>query len=314
MINIYCFIRDESDKLGVRFDAEKLYEEGKDYQASKLPVVVPLPDRAIDIASGCHHFVALTQTGQVYTFGDGSKGQLGRIEAKHLNSISTNRELFMIPGKVDFGPNVQIVRIFSKQWSSFALTAEGTLYAWGLNNYFQLGFETKKSVDLSMNESVDTTFMGEPFPVSVPLDKIDGQVVKVSNGQQHLAVLTDKGYVYTCGNAHYGKLGHGKDFIEEHKNLNYLKQISPEHFDSPVTDLDCGDFCTIAITQSGRLYSWGQGSVHIGSRDNDLFEPHLIDAGLWVQNSVFSSVSVGPQFTLAVGNLKSQPDSNGKSD
>jgi len=42
------------------------------------PTHIPIPKRAISIAAGGHHSVVLTSDGEVYTFGNHQKGQLGR--------------------------------------------------------------------------------------------------------------------------------------------------------------------------------------------------------------------------------------------
>ena len=42
------------------------------------PTHIPIPKRAVAIVAGGHHSVVLTHDGEVYTFGNHSKGQLGR--------------------------------------------------------------------------------------------------------------------------------------------------------------------------------------------------------------------------------------------
>ena len=169
-------------------------KEGGDRLPTRVPRRVQLntgdsnlaSTKIVDIASGSHHVLLLTEAGEVLSLGEGSKGQLGRIEAADLDSIATKRELFIVPGKVDFSkavpsdsaaPAPKIRRIFAGQWASFALSESGTLYAWGLNNYFQLGFRTAAPVEMTNGNgnAADTSINcpalslhAELFPAVVP--------------------------------------------------------------------------------------------------------------------------------------------------
>ncbi len=171
-------------------------KEGGDRLPTRVPRRVQLEGdnlastKIVDIASGSHHVLLLTEAGEVLSLGEGSKGQLGRIEAADLDSIAAKRELFIVPGKVDFSkvavpaegssaPPPKIRRIFAGQWASFALSESGTLYAWGLNNYFQLGFRTAAPVEMTNGNgngnAADTSINcpalslhAELFPAVVP--------------------------------------------------------------------------------------------------------------------------------------------------
>lgn len=294
-------------------------EHGNDRFATKLPRRVELANgaKAIDIASGCHHFLILTEDRQVYTFGEGSKGQLGRIDKDDLLSIKTERELFMKPQPIPFfeGSKVRIEKIFARHWCSYALAEDGTLYAWGLNNYYQLGFRTEKLVDIGANDSAIriTNLALELKPIEVTLDTIKaldgGKVIKVANGQQHVLMLDDVGRVYSCGSALYGKLGHGKQFHDNHcgedKCIDFLKQISTDFFRNEfIVDIESGDFCSMAISSKGHLFAWGQGGIHIGTDSGeDRFQPEMV-TGMFADITQFLRVSSAPQYAAVIGVIK----------
>ncbi|XP_010783540.1 probable E3 ubiquitin-protein ligase HERC3, partial [Notothenia coriiceps] len=82
------------------------------------------------VACGSHHSVALTKDGQVYTWGQGSRGQLGLGERdpstkypQHLNSLSA----------------VPLVQVAAGGGQSFALSVSGAVFSWGSNHCGQLG-------------------------------------------------------------------------------------------------------------------------------------------------------------------------------
>lgn len=309
----FHFPRDDSNKIGLFADDAKKYS---DYLSTREPRQVDLAGKkVVNIASGSHHFLMLTEEGEIYSLGEGSKGQLGRITAADLNTIASNRDLFIKPGLVKFAEPVKISRIFAGQWSSFALTEAGVLYAWGLNNYFQLGFRTKTPVEMAdQDASINSmcSLQAELTPIQVPTPESVTEVVSVTCGQQHVAILDIDGHIYTGGSVHYGKLGHGKEIQEqvgEGAALDTLKQIDQEKFGNDrITYVECGDFSSFAITETGRLYAWGQGSLHIGTKDNeDLFEPTLI-TGTYASDVRFLAGSSGSQFGGWIGSLKTRSE------
>ena len=52
------------------------------------PTLIPIPKRAISVAAGGHHSVVLAHDGEVYTFGNHSKGQLGRETTDEVSVAS----------------------------------------------------------------------------------------------------------------------------------------------------------------------------------------------------------------------------------
>ena len=301
MLHLYLFIRDESNRFGLFVDDQNI--DGM-YPATLLPrkILIEGNKKVIDIASGSHHFLMLTQDGQVYSMGEGSKGQLGRIGADDLESLSSKRELFIKPSAIRFPSSEVVSQIFARQWCSFALTEEGHLYAWGLNNNNQLGFRTSNPIQFDHNASLNgvATLMAELYPVRVPMPSNAGQVVAISNGQQHVAIVDIDGRIFTCGNSTYGKLGHGQEFVAkcgDEQCIEKWKQIDPAMFDNDrITFIECGDFSTFAITETGRLYAWGQGSKGIGTDEGqgqDLFVPTLIDSDAYGRNNLVFFTGAG---------------------
>nr|XP_027199596.1 cell wall protein DAN4-like isoform X2 [Dermatophagoides pteronyssinus] len=307
-VYVWGNFKDDSDKVGLFVDCEKS-PNCSDYLPVILPKQVEIDMKIIDIASGSHHILMLTEEGNVFTFGDGSKGQLGRIVSTELNSIKTNRDLFLRPQMVSIPEQAKIEHVFASQWNSFALSTDGNLYGWGLNNYFQLGL---KNDFISQANSLNSDSLFTLIPTRIPLSF---KCKQVSNGQQHSLALDNDGNVYACGSALYGKLGLGEDFIRQcnnDKSISDFKQIPSTIFNKErVIKVDCGDFCSMAITETGKLYCWGQGGLQIGtSADEDLFEPRQIKNGPYDECTRFISISTGAQMAAMIGTIINDDDND----
>ena len=143
----------------------------------------------VAIAAGETHCLALTSEGLVYAWGDGSCGQLGN------NTITYSQ----VPVQVDpsgalAGKNV--VAIAAGSGHSLALTADGSVYAWGDNFSGELG---------------NSGTLNSPVPVAVdPFGVLAGKsVTAISAGDEDSLALTSDGQAVAWGKNNYGQLGNG---------------------------------------------------------------------------------------------------------
>ncbi|XP_031571187.1 uncharacterized protein LOC116305433 [Actinia tenebrosa] len=81
------------------------------------------------------------------------------------------------------------------------------------------------------------------------------QQVKLSCGQQHTAVISASGDVYTWGKSHKGRLGHGDLIEEEGKSIPFRVEILHMHR-IKVLSVACGIEHTVALCRDG-VYAWG---------------------------------------------------------
>jgi len=169
-------------------------------------------------------------TGFVYVWGADNAGQLG------LASQDLFEERKALIPRLCFPLKNEVVRAIScGRSSSFAITLYNTVYAWGLNEYGQLGIG-KDTVNVV---SYPTRVKG------LPLD-----VKNISSGIEHTMCLMESGEVYSWGNGEGGLLGHGntKALCEPKliASLNDIKKIA------------CGGLHTIALSKNGEVYAWGR--------------------------------------------------------
>jgi alpha-tubulin suppressor-like RCC1 family protein len=196
----------------------------------------------VSVAAGEKHSVALSQRGEVYVWGDNTNGQLGisrrngthrvqRVEAlwnskKIAISIAASSHATLVltkptgtnlpvntvfswghgshvPSKVHFeqcdesrAKMVQPVAIACARYHNVVITADGLVYTWGLH-----------ADPLGKRSNPHTT---QPSLVIGMLPRNGGGVaVAVSASENHTAIVTDTGDLYTWG-ATFGKniLGH----------------------------------------------------------------------------------------------------------
>lgn len=106
----------------------------------KVPCQILKDVKVVKIASGADHLVLLSEGGQVYTCGCGEQGQLGRMsqrsaERGNRHGINT----LLVPAIVMFKKSELFENIWAGSYCTFAKSNKGDIYAFGLNNYNQIG-------------------------------------------------------------------------------------------------------------------------------------------------------------------------------
>uniref|UniRef100_A0A3B4XIH1 RCC1-like domain-containing protein n=1 Tax=Seriola lalandi dorsalis TaxID=1841481 RepID=A0A3B4XIH1_SERLL len=166
------------------------------------------------VACGSQHSVALTKDGQVYTWGQDSRGQLGLGKVKtDANSPQHLRSLSAIP----------LVQVAAGGEQSFALSVSGGVFGWGRNDRGQLGLGD------TTGKKKQNTY------IHVHVLKI----IHISCGKDHTAVLTKDGAVFTFGSGQYGQLGHNS-FRDELR-----PRLVAELWGAKVTKIACGRYSTV---------------------------------------------------------------------
>ncbi|KAH6823522.1 Regulator of chromosome condensation family protein [Perilla frutescens var. hirtella] len=103
-------------------------------------------------------------------------------------------------------------------------------------------------------------------------------VQQIACGAQHIAIVTRQGEVFTWGEDAGGRLGHGveKDFSRP-RLVEFLALTNMEF-------VACGEFHTSALSASGDLYTWGDGTHHVGllghGKNNSHWIPKRISGSL----------------------------------
>lgn len=277
---IWGTFRDANGRIGLLPDGSQ----------SATPVEIMQGHKMAKIASGGDHLVCLTDKGDIYTLGTAEQGQLGRVaECFSIRGGRKGFSLLLTPGLVHCRRrHEKFCDIWTGQYVTYAKAKDtGKVYAWGLNNYFQLGFSDMK------NRFVPEQSLA--FDAAKDWQVIDG-------GQHHTLALDKDGKVYALGRKEYGRLGLGEDVDEEKNEPTLVTKIAG---DKCVT-VNCGSSVSYAVTETGTVYGWGMGtSQQLGqSEDDDLWEPTRLQ-GKQLEDKKVAMVSAGGQHTLLLVQDKS---------
>ncbi|MBQ6529450.1 MAG: hypothetical protein IJI39_00785, partial [Clostridia bacterium] len=159
------------------------------------------------VVTGTDFSAGLSATGLVYTWGDNSKGQLGReiVEGEEYSYIPT-----LVSFVDKFGDERKIKAIAAGEDFVAALDTEGDIWTFGGNKSMQLG---RKTTVTKTVEGVETTtdtysydYAWKPGIVEMP-DELQGTFINLAAGKDSVYALTETGTVYSWGQAKQGQLG-----------------------------------------------------------------------------------------------------------
>jgi len=183
-------------------------------------------------------------------------------------------------------------KIWAGSQNSFCRTIDGDIYAWGLNNYSQLGFKS------TIPESEGPPVIVEWKPTNVT-NYFPANIVSITLGSHHALTLDKEGRVYSNGLFQYGRLGHG-NLQDDIINPKLIEALSHEKI---IQISGCGS-TSFAVSStgkhrtsrhkiiyffiSGKLYSWGMGGYCLGFSGKDEDEPEDV---LVPRQVIFSKTS-----------------------
>ncbi|KAF2892607.1 hypothetical protein ILUMI_13565 [Ignelater luminosus] len=176
----------------------------------------------VDICAGREHCLILDDTGNVYSFGRGSRGQLGH------GSLEDELE----PKLIEALAGIKISKIATGGWHSCAVSAEGDVYTWGWNGNGQLGIG-------KINEEA-VGVMAIPQVVDFP---DDSNAIDVACGNRHTIVLLDNADLFGAGWNKYHQLGNIENENENIFRMTHLYSFS--NFN--VNNIKCGPWSTVVI-------------------------------------------------------------------
>lgn len=262
-------------------------------------------DKIIQVSTKGDFNIALTQSGQVYTWGNNYCGQLGNGDAgpcvsdkehatpdvsKYVNTPINITSQFGLPA------GRQIVFVKAGWRQAFAIDSENNLYAWGANYFSQLGLGiTDKSVSKPTIVNFDS------------IGGVDGQIIDLAT-DSHTLVLTDTGHVYVWGYNYNGQLGNGSS--GDQTDSNQPVDITDRFNSEKIIQVEASSNGSMALTENGEIYAWGSnddGNLGFGEpfQSSLLHSKYLTDDDIqhpYTPTKV--TMSIGRITQLAVGFFK----------
>lgn len=287
------------------------FDEKTKVQAS--PVLLPDLKNIKALAAGSNHILALDIKGNVLAWGCGQQNQLGRriIERKKMSSL--------VPQGLGL-PRGKIVKIACGSYHSFAIDKDGSVWAWGLNNFGELGIES--------NAGEDDAVVLKPLKI----EGLEGkQVADIDGGEHHSLACSASGDLFTWGRVDGYQVGFEFDSLTKdntiyddrgqarilfkpttHKgeyrtaytdaelvkiaNVKFIQGVSN------VATVAAGTDNSFAVTKDGKVYSWGFSSNYQTGQGviDDIKVPTLID-NTAIRGKMITGAGAGGQYSILTG-------------
>lgn len=222
------------------------------------------------ITSHCEgrHYLALSNTGIVYSWGVGEYGRLGHSDDCQSKDVPT--KIAALNEKIATG-------ISCGTTYTAVITSSGELYTFGQGRFGKLGHGNSDD---------------KPIPALVVALK-SHRVIDVACGDSHTLCATDQGKVFVFGDGDFGKLGVGPTngsqvplLIDGLANISSV--YSGAHFSMAVT------------SDGGNVYTWGKcGRLGHENVSEDLYTPKKIEG---MAGKTIEKVSVGSAHCLLLMN------------
>lgn len=201
-----------------------------------VPALNPNIDSVRGLAMGGLHSIVLTEQGQLFSWGYGGFGALGHFRF--------TRELF--PKLVEGSWKTKLRHCATGGAHTAAITESGEVYTWGRDRG-----EGRLGVGPNPGRDYESETGGLAVPTKV--EALPVPVAAVFCGGFFTVALTKDGKVWNWGaNSNY-ELGRGNKVGGwEPKLLTSLEDVR-------IRQVSCGGYHTLALTDEGKVLSWGHG-------------------------------------------------------
>ncbi len=209
--------------------------------------------------------------GQLYMWGSGNSGKLGnggKYDSADPILVHLNNVTFVACGHMHT-----------------AVVSNGNLYTFGINAAGQLGSSLIKSFSHT--------------PVRV---KLEENVIMAACGPSRTFAVTESGKVHVFGSGREGSMGLGGAVDRQNVPPTI---ISPLLNKEVITFIACGERHNAAITNFGKLYTWGVYK-YIG-RSGNSGAPKMVES---LKDYITIAVACGDNHTAVIARDKYQEDWN----
>jgi len=260
-------------------------------------------DNVVATSAGASHTMAIRTDGTLWAWGSNTFGQLGNgtrtitewdEHGEQINIVDNDRHtpVFIMD---------DVIAVSAGVHHTMAIRSDGSLWAWGAG---LLG----DGSDLGRNlyEVWNNFGAGDLHTINEPTRIMD-DVIAVSTGSFHTAIIRNDGSLWSWGNNHFGQIGDGARTItvsEWVDDLGWAEAIiedNDRHFPVKIMDdviaVSAGGMHTLATKADGSLWAWGEnrtGQIGDGTATSGNVPVQTMDDVIYV--------SAGNMHTMAIRN------------
>ena len=222
----------------------------------------------VEITCGSYHTAAVTNNGELFTWGGGMYGKLGHGSESGCST----------PRKVEGLNDAHVTSVACGSRHTVAMTSNGAIYSWG---------------DKENGVAGHANTEGHQYTPKV-VEKLQNKiVVQLSACGFHTGCITDDRQVYIWGEGKFGRLGLGSE-----RNCHSPRLIEDLSGTNP-KQIACGGFHTAVVTHDGKVYTFGggeHGQLGHGDKFNRVV-PTLVQA---LEDEHISQITCGWSHTVVL--------------
>jgi alpha-tubulin suppressor-like RCC1 family protein len=214
------------------------------------------------------------------------------IDSNDLNSLFLSNIVSKfrrnVRMKADFDEKIKIwfqFYDFDDEWpneilgsNALIVTENDEVFSIGTNNNGLIGFNHKNAIN-------------EPFIVNELCYK---KVIGFANGVKHIIAITEKNEIYIWGYNYFRQLGNGTN------DNCFVPQSLEKFIDERIIDICCGDFYSMVLSESGKVYAWGSNTFgQIGNESSEKFQSKPLKNNKLDEHRIIA-ISCGRYHSLAL--------------
>jgi alpha-tubulin suppressor-like RCC1 family protein len=187
------------------------------------------PEPVCSAAAGATHFLAIGESGALYSWGWYSNSATFNLQPKRVEALQE-----------------RVSCVSANALWNITLTVKGNVFTWGCQ------------MALGHGEGIHALRL-----VPTKVQALPQCVVSVSAGDTHAMALTRGGDLYTWGGSRYGALGHGG--CNEQLTPKKVTHVSPRWNGQAVIKIAAGWHTSVAIMDGGIAWGWGYSGCPAGA-------------------------------------------------
>lgn len=275
-IRCVCVAAGELHSAAVTVDGD-LYTWGDGFcgqlgHGDKGPCVTPqqvtkggLEDECVaNVALGARHSLAVTDDGEVFSFGLGHFGVLGRSFTPY-----DHEPVGALDG-MDGGDLENFGFVGQRQQQQEQPPADGNGEAGRAYDFDEVMAHLDLITNIKLQDSSDQC-------IPKVIDSLEGvNIIGASAGHRHSLLLDNQGYLYSCGAGITGCLGHG-----DNQSLMVPMRIKAfDDKDIKIIQMSAGVDMSMAVSATGDVYAWGKtdgGRLGLGTKKARITLPTKVE-------------------------------------